>query len=115
MDISHVLGSLQVLLCLSPSFSEKVRSNLSSIKIFSRKESTSFVPKRVLVLTKISRYQFEKMREPDLDESLLRLKLKERGSDYEAMLTSHYRNKAAELRTTEVLQNLNIEYKIMDR
>ena len=55
------------------------------------------------------------MREPDLDESLLRLKLKERGSDYEAMLTSHYRNKAAELRTTEVLRNLNIEYKIMDR
>ncbi|XP_051176864.1 NAD kinase 2, mitochondrial isoform X1 [Leptopilina boulardi] len=110
----EVQRSLQVLLFLSPSFSDKVRSNLSSFKIFSRKES-SFVPKRVLVLTKISRYQFEKMREPDLDESLLRLKLKERGSDYEAMLTSHYRNKAAELRTTEVLRNLNIEYKIMDR
>ncbi|XP_024946702.1 NAD kinase 2, mitochondrial isoform X2 [Cephus cinctus] len=85
-----------------------------NLQVFRRCES-SFVPKRVVILAKISRYYFEKLREPNLKESELKQKLIDRGSNYDAMLASHYANKTAENQTVEILRKMNIEYRIMNR
>ncbi|CAK9800174.1 NAD kinase 2, mitochondrial [Anthophora plagiata] len=102
--------SVRVLQFLQPR-QNNVYNNLG---FFLRNES-SFVPKRVLIVAKLSRYHFEKLREPNLTEDQLKFKLKERGSDYEAMLASHMATKAVKNEVTEVLKKLNIEYKIINR
>lgn len=82
--------------------------------ILFRNES-SFVPKKVLIVAKLSRYHFEKLREPELNETQLKLKLIERGSDYDAMRASHFATKAVKDEVIQILQKMNVEYKIIDR
>lgn len=85
-----------------------------SLQLILRNES-SFVPRHVLIVAKLSRYHFEKLREPELDEAQLKLKLTERGSDYDAMLASHQATKDVERQVTQVLSNMNIQYRVVDR
>ncbi|KAL6266728.1 hypothetical protein P5V15_003564 [Pogonomyrmex californicus] len=85
-----------------------------NLRFFFRNES-SFVPKKILIVAKLSRYHFEKLMEPELDEAQLKLKLLERGSDYDAMLASHLATKAVENQVTQILQKMNVEYRIIDR
>ncbi|KAK0406039.1 hypothetical protein QR680_018332 [Steinernema hermaphroditum] len=51
--------------------------------------NNGFHPKRVLVLSKITRLEFERRRHPDLNESELETFLKHRGSDYVRLLEKH--------------------------
>lgn len=104
----EVIRTLQLLQTSNASFLRK------QSRIICRYES-SFVPRRVLILAKVSRYYFERLREPGLNESQLRKRLIERGSDYDALLASHHTDKRIELATKNVLQKLNIECKIMNR
>ena len=76
---------------------------------------SSFIPKRVLVVTKISRYQIEKFFSPDLNEDEFKKRLLQRDINYDAVLAGHNRNKATESRTIETLLNLNICYRIRNR
>jgi hypothetical protein len=41
-----------------------------------------FRPKKALILTKVSRYEYERFRHPDMNETQFELALKKRGSDY---------------------------------
>ena len=54
-----------------------------------------FSPKRVLILTKLSRFDFEKLRHPTLTDSQLETTLKKRGSDYNTLLYHHYIHKVS--------------------
>lgn len=45
-------------------------------------DTPSFNPTKALVLTKLSRYEFEKLRHSDLNEKELEQALRKRGSDY---------------------------------
>ncbi|XP_011140774.1 NAD kinase 2, mitochondrial [Harpegnathos saltator] len=83
-------------------------------RVFTRSES-SFVPRKVLIVTKLSRYYFEKMRKSELNENQLKLRLLESGYDYNAMLASHTATKAVECQVTEILRQMNVEYKIVNR
>ncbi|XP_012535091.1 NAD kinase 2, mitochondrial [Monomorium pharaonis] len=85
-----------------------------SLRFFFRNES-SFVPKKVLVVAKLSRYHFERLREPGLNEAQLKLKLLERGSDYNTMFASHLATKAVENQIVQILQKMNVEYRVIDR
>ncbi|XP_011058788.1 PREDICTED: NAD kinase 2, mitochondrial [Acromyrmex echinatior] len=85
-----------------------------SLRIFFRNES-SFVPKKILIVAKLSRYHFERLQEPDLSEAQLKMKLIERGSDYDNMFASHLANKAIENQVIHLLEKMNVEYKIVDR
>lgn len=101
------------------SFSEAVQflqphSVYNNLRLFLRNES-SFVPKRVLIVAKLSRYHFEKLREPNLNDEQLKLKLLERGSDYDTMIASHMATKHVKNQVIEVLKKMNIEYKIINR
>uniref|UniRef100_A0A1I7WBV1 Inositol-pentakisphosphate 2-kinase n=1 Tax=Heterorhabditis bacteriophora TaxID=37862 RepID=A0A1I7WBV1_HETBA len=50
---------------------------------------TSFRPKKVLILSKITRYEFEKRVHKDVQENQLEALLKRRGSDYSRLLSKH--------------------------
>ena len=41
-----------------------------------------FKPKKALILTKVSRYEYERFRHPDMTETEFELALRKRGSDY---------------------------------
>ncbi|XP_003487977.1 NAD kinase 2, mitochondrial isoform X1 [Bombus impatiens] len=86
----------------------------NNLRLFLRNES-NFVPKRVLIVAKLSRYHFEKIREPNLSDEQLKFKLLERGSDYDTMIASHIATKHVKSQVIEVLKKLNIEYKIINR
>ncbi|EZA56110.1 hypothetical protein DMN91_010211 [Ooceraea biroi] len=105
--LSRTARTLQLL----QSHSTHARKDL---RTFVRNES-SFVPQRVLVVAKLSRYHFERLREPELNEAQLRAKLIERGSDYEIMLASHLATKAVEEQVTQVLRKMNVQYRIINR
>ncbi|XP_012144689.2 NAD kinase 2, mitochondrial isoform X1 [Megachile rotundata] len=90
------------------------KHNACNLRVFLRSES-SFVPKRVLIVKKLSRYHFEKLREPDLNEEQLKMKLQERGSDYELMMASHIATIAVKDEVIKYLKKMNIEYRVINR
>ncbi|XP_077981384.1 NAD kinase 2, mitochondrial-like [Glandiceps talaboti] len=74
-----------------------------------------FKPTRVLVLSKTTRYEFEKRRFADLNETQLRRALVERGSNYSSILSIHKvhtNNLDGIIRT---LEKRNIEYEVVKR
>lgn len=103
--------------------------NLSLIKNLQRNENTcrnsfgswspanasSFSPKRALVLTKLSRYEFEKLRHKNLDEAQLEDTLRKRGSDYNMLLYHHTLHKNCEAMVKNILEKKNIETKVVTR
>ncbi|KAL2717679.1 stAR-related lipid transfer protein 3 isoform X2 [Vespula squamosa] len=101
------VGTLQILQ-FQPTYLRK------SLGVFLRNAS-SFVPKRVLIVAKLTRYHFEKLREPYLNEEQFRNKLLERGTDYDLLLDTYRATKDIENEVTKVLKKLKIEYKKVDR
>ncbi|XP_076298142.1 NAD kinase 2, mitochondrial isoform X2 [Lasioglossum baleicum] len=107
---SHLRRTAKALKFLHP-----CKQNVSTgLRQFLRNES-SFVPKRVLIVGKFSRYFFEKLREPDLSESELKKKLLERGSDYENMVAVHNATLNIQNQVINFLKKKNIEYRVVNR
>jgi len=99
----YILGSLQLLQFYSTHITGDFLIN------------GSFVPKRVLILSKLSRYEYEKIQKPKLSETELKTALTERGSNYDDLLAMHLINKKVQDTVTKTLNNLKIEYKIINR
>ncbi|XP_042215720.1 NAD kinase 2, mitochondrial-like isoform X1 [Homarus americanus] len=78
-------------------------------------EPGNFKPKRVLILTKLSRYEFEKRRHPELTERQLEKCLTARGSDYNILLYHHYIHKGVENTVNSVFTAAGIETKTVYR
>ncbi|CAG2165249.1 unnamed protein product [Oppiella nova] len=74
-----------------------------------------FTPKRALVLTKFSRYEFEKKRNPDLSEEQLITSLESRGSDYKRLISHHNIHKQSQDHITQCLKASGIETKVVNR
>ncbi|XP_014235737.1 NAD kinase 2, mitochondrial isoform X1 [Trichogramma pretiosum] len=87
------------------------RINLES----TRRCEASFVPQRVLVLTKVSRYMIEKLHNPNLSEEELKRKLIERDINFDAILGGHNRNEATAKKTIDTLKSLNIDFRVKSR
>jgi len=66
-------------------------------------------------LTKLSRYEFEKLRHSDLNEAQLEEALKKRGSDYQMLLYHHNIHKNCEATVKEMLEKHDIETKVVTR
>lgn len=58
----------------------------------------TFKPQKVLILTKLSRYEFERRRHPEFTEKELEKCLRLRGSDYNNLLYHHYIHKVGYLK-----------------
>ncbi|EYC08482.1 hypothetical protein Y032_0065g3577 [Ancylostoma ceylanicum] len=54
-----------------------------------RMEKPTFRPKKVLILSKITRYEFEKRLHSNVDDKQLEALLRRRGSDYHQLLAKH--------------------------
>ncbi|KAK2718215.1 NAD kinase 2, mitochondrial-like [Artemia franciscana] len=76
---------------------------------------TGFKPKNVVVLTKLTRYEFEKAKAPELSEPELKELLTRRGSDYNTLLYHHNIHKKHEEQVLYELERHQIEAKVVDR
>ncbi|XP_017839333.1 NAD kinase 2, mitochondrial isoform X4 [Drosophila busckii] len=81
------------------------------------KEYANFAPanfklKRALVVTKLSRYELEQLRHPELSREQLEQKLRDRGTDVEMVLYLHNLHKDFERRVVQSFQNVGCEVKL---
>lgn len=76
---------------------------------------TVFKPKTALILTKLSRYEFEQKRQPHLTEEELEKKLADRGSDYKTLRHHHKMHTKCHELVEKTLQNHGIETKVVKR
>ncbi|XP_017839330.1 NAD kinase 2, mitochondrial isoform X1 [Drosophila busckii] len=84
------------------------------------KEYANFAPanfklKRALVVTKLSRYELEQLRHPELSREQLEQKLRDRGTDVEMVLYLHNLHKDFERRVVQSFQNVGCEVKLSSR
>jgi len=78
-------------------------------------DPSHFKPKKAVILTKVSRYEFEKLRHEHLSEKQLEEELTLRGSNYAAVRHHHNIHKALEVGVAETLEDSGIETKIVKR
>ncbi|UXI18456.1 pleckstrin-like protein domain-containing family F member 2-like [Sarcoptes scabiei] len=77
--------------------------------------SRPFKPKRALVLGKLSRYEFEKHRNPNIDEKQLMTNIENNGSDYKSLLHHHRIHEQNKQHIVKCLEEKNIETKVVNR
>nr|CAH0107167.1 unnamed protein product [Daphnia galeata] len=87
----------------------------NSVGSWSSSEVPTFSPKKALVLTKLSRYEFEKLRHKNVSEAQLEDILRKRGSDYNMLLYHHTLHKNCEAMVKNILEEKNIETKVVTR
>jgi len=78
-------------------------------------DTTQFKPKKAVILTKVSRYEFEKLRHEHLTEKQLEQELTARGSDYAAIRHHHNVHKMMETKVVGAFENAGIETKLVKR
>jgi len=76
---------------------------------------TNFKLKRALVVTKLSRYEFEQLRHPELSPDQLQQKLRDRGTDVEMVLHLHNVHKDFERQVVQSFQDVGCEVKLSSR
>ncbi|XP_017066210.1 NAD kinase 2, mitochondrial isoform X2 [Drosophila eugracilis] len=84
-------------------------------KEYAKFTPTNFKLKRALVVTKLSRYEFEQLRYPELSPDQLQQKLRDRGTDVEMVLHLHKVHKDFERRVVQSFQNVGCEVKLSSR
>ncbi|XP_052842115.1 NAD kinase 2, mitochondrial isoform X4 [Drosophila gunungcola] len=75
----------------------------------------NFKLKRALIVTKLSRYEFEQLRHPELSPDQLQQKLRDRGTDVEMVLYLHKVHKDFERRVVQSFQDVGCEVKLSSR
>lgn len=71
--------------------------------------------KKVLIVTKLTRYEFEQLRHPDLNEQQLEEKIKYRGTDFDALMYYHNLHKKVEQKVVDSFSQLGVEVKVVNR
>ncbi|XP_055381716.1 NAD kinase 2, mitochondrial isoform X2 [Condylostylus longicornis] len=85
-----------------------------------RRNFTDLPPKnfkieRALLVTKLSRYEFERLRNPKLSETELEKTLRSRGTDYDTLIFLHNLHKNFEHRVAKNFKNAGVEVKLINR
>ncbi|KAI1280294.1 NAD kinase 2, mitochondrial [Halotydeus destructor] len=81
----------------------------------STQKGEPFEFKKALILTKFSRYEFEKRRNPEWSEEQLKNNLQKRGSDYNNLKRHNEVHSAVKTHVIEVLKKFGIETRVVDR
>jgi len=74
-----------------------------------------FRPRKAVILTKVSRYEFEKLRYDQLTEEQLEDELTKRGSNYAMVRHHHNIHKATEVEVVRALEEAGVETKTVKR
>lgn len=69
----------------------------------------------MLVVSKLSRYEYEKYRYKNLTDSELERKIRERGTDYDKLMHHHNLHKDFELKVVEAMESMGIEVRVVNR
>ncbi|KAM7345798.1 NAD kinase 2, mitochondrial [Cochliomyia hominivorax] len=88
-----------------------------------RKYSSSPVPvdpanfklQRALLVSKLSRYEFEQLRHPQLNKEQLEKKIRDRGTDFETLMYLHNLHKDFERKIVRSFQDVGCEVKLANR
>lgn len=75
----------------------------------------SFKLQKALIVTKLSRYEYEESRNRDLNTLQLEKKLRNRGTDYDGLLYLHNLHKKFELRVIKSFQDVGCDVKVINR
>lgn len=78
-------------------------------------DTSQFRPSRAVILTKVSRYEFERLRHDSLTEAQLEHELTARGSNYAAIKHHHNIHKSLECSVVEALERAGLEIKVVKR
>lgn len=76
---------------------------------------SKFRPKKALVVSKLTKYEFEQMRHPIMNEEELEKFLRNRGTDYEAMLYYHNLHKNIEFEVAKGFKDQGVDVKVVNR
>ncbi|XP_052120511.1 uncharacterized protein LOC127748917 [Frankliniella occidentalis] len=70
---------------------------------------------RLLLVSKLSRYDFERCRHVDLSESELESVLRKRGADYDSLIKNHKLHKEFEQNVKKAFEDAGIEARVVNR
>lgn len=76
---------------------------------------TSLKLNKLLLVSKLSRYDFERCRHVDLSESELETALRKRGADYDSLIKNHKLHKEFEQNVKKAFEDAGIEARVVNR
>lgn len=71
--------------------------------------------KKALIVTKLTRLEFEKIRHSELNDIELEDKIRNRGTDYDALMYYHKLHKQVEEKVAKCFRELGVEVKVVNR
>lgn len=71
--------------------------------------------KKALIVTKLSRYEFEQHKNPKLTISELERMLRDRGTDYDGLIQIHKAHKEFEARVADSFKQFGVDVKLANR
>uniref|UniRef100_A0A1L8E135 NAD kinase 2, mitochondrial n=1 Tax=Nyssomyia neivai TaxID=330878 RepID=A0A1L8E135_9DIPT len=74
-----------------------------------------FCLKRALIVAKLSRYEFEKRRYPDLSSTQLEEKIRGRGTDYDSLIYFNEMHSNFRKSVVDAFRNCGVEVRVVDR
>uniref|UniRef100_A0A915BU41 NAD kinase 2, mitochondrial n=1 Tax=Parascaris univalens TaxID=6257 RepID=A0A915BU41_PARUN len=100
---------------LSSSLRTMRLSTASKTQLQSSDERSIFAPKKVIILTKLTRMEFERRTHATLNEEQLKYMLARRGSDYSRLLERHEQHHLYLNIVEQELRNAGIETRVVQR
>lgn len=76
---------------------------------------SAFRLERALIVTKLSRYEFEQLRHPHLNPTQLEETLRNRGTDFDALIHRHNVNKDFERMIVRSFRDVGCQVKLANR
>uniref|UniRef100_A0A336M694 NAD kinase 2, mitochondrial n=1 Tax=Culicoides sonorensis TaxID=179676 RepID=A0A336M694_CULSO len=76
---------------------------------------SKFRPRRALIVSKLTKYEFEQIRHPIMNEEELEKFLRNRGTDYEALLYYHNLHKNIEFEVAKGFKDQGVDVKVVNR
>lgn len=82
---------------------------------YTSEDTDSFKLRRALIVSKLSRFEFEKLRYPELNAGQLERRIRERGTDYDSLI--HYNEQHVDFRkqVVDCFKRNNVEVKVVYR
>lgn len=78
-------------------------------------DPTDFKLQRALLVSKLSRYEFEQLRHPNLSPEQLETKLRDRGTDFDTLMYLHNLHKDFESTIVKSFRDVGCEVKLANR
>lgn len=78
-------------------------------------DPVNFKLQRALLISKLSRYEFEQLRHPKLSKEQLETKIRNRGTNFETLMYLHNLHKDFERKIVRSFQDVGCEVKLANR